>query len=451
MIESFSAVSHRPFTGTAAYVGAATAMARLATIKFRIKYLPWLGGKECVITFDMKQMNLLLAACATFVTSPLLAETITVNAGADAQERLQTAFIDAKPGDIVAIGAGRFELTDGLSLAVDKVTVIGAGANNTVLSFKGQKGAGEGLLVTSDDVILKGFAVEDSRGDGIKSKGADRIVYHQLRVEWTGGPKETNGAYGIYPVESTDVLIDGVTVKGASDAGIYVGQSRNIIVRNSVAMFNVAGIEIENCYGADVYLNTAMRNTGGILVFDLPNLPQMGGHDVRIFSNRIERNDTPNFAPKGNIVAGVPVGTGVMVMANRNVHVFGNAIGENSTGNVLIVGFPRPFNDATYNPLPRDVIVSANMHGRAGWAPQLTGGRAAPPMPPGVSFPILWDGAGSNINVRESAANVLSLGLWTDGKLTGNMNPAPVDLSTGTGVTAPSPVVLPAAMEAAVK
>jgi len=94
-------------------------------------------------------------------------------------------------------------------------------------------------------VAAADFAVEDSRGDGIKSKGANRIVYYRLRVEWTGGPKETNGAYGVYPVESSDVLIDSVTVKGASDAGIYVGQSRNIIVRNSVAMFNVAGIEIE--------------------------------------------------------------------------------------------------------------------------------------------------------------------------------------------------------------
>ena len=151
----------------------------------------------------------------------------------EATQRMQSALIDAKPGDVVQIGAGRFDLTDGLSLDVNKVTVRGAGPAKTILSFKGQKGAGEGLLVTSDDVVLRGFAVEDAKGDGIKSKGADRIVYHDLRVEWTGGPKETNGAYGVYPVESKDVLIDRVTVKGASDAGIYVGQSDRIIVRNS--------------------------------------------------------------------------------------------------------------------------------------------------------------------------------------------------------------------------
>ncbi len=157
--------------------------------------------------------------------------------------------------------------------------------------------AGEGLLVTSDDVVLRDFAVEDTRGDGIKSKGADRIVYKNIRVEWTGGAKETNGAYGVYPVESHDVLIDGVTVRGASDAGIYVGQSENIIVRGSVAEYNVAGIEIENSRRADVYGNTARHNAGGILVFDLPNLPIIGGGQVRVFANMVTVLDMTSRKP----------------------------------------------------------------------------------------------------------------------------------------------------------
>ena len=243
----------------------------------------------------------------------------------------------------------------------------------SILDFTGQIGSGEGFLITSDDVVLREFAVENSKGDGIKSKGADRIVYHKLRVEWTGGPLSTNGAYGIYPVESSDVLIDSVFVRGASDAGIYVGQSRNIIVRNSIALENVAGIEIENSYDADVYDNVAVHNTGGVLVFDLPNLLQMGGHNVRVFSNIIVDNMTPNFAPKGNIVAGVPTGTGIMVMANRNVQVFDNVIGDNGTANIMIVGYPNKFDDATYDPLPANVAIWDNQHLRAGFRTRLCG------------------------------------------------------------------------------
>ena len=399
----------------------------------------------------MKPIPFFLAASLLGLANAAFAGTIRVEPGADAQARLQSALIEASPGDTVEIGAGRFDLTDGLSLDIDRVTVRGAGPEATILSFKGQKGAGEGLLVTSDDVVLRGFAVEDAKGDGIKSKAAHRIVYHDLRVEWTGGPKAGNGAYGVYPVESSDVLIDKVTVKGASDAGIYVGQSKNIIVRNSLAMFNVAGIEIENSYNADVYGNVATRNTGGILVFDLPNLPQKGGHSVRIFKNRSFNNDTPNFAPPGNTVAGVPNGTGVIVMANRNVHVFDNDIADNGSTNIFIVGYRSSFTDTGYNPLPSDVLVSGNRHGRAGFAPgpQFVGG-AQMVAAMGAVPPIVWDGTGSNIQVRDKVP-ALSLGLKDPKDRETAANPAIADLSHGPEIVQPPAVMLPPSMEAAIK
>lgn len=390
------------------------------------------------------------ALCA--LVQPAFAKTISVAPGDGAQERLQEALIAAEPGDTVELGDGRFALTDGLSLDVAGVTVKGQGANKTVLDFSGQQGAGEGLLVTSDDVILRDFGVENSKGDGIKSKGADRIVYHKLRVEWTGGPKPTNGAYGIYPVESQDVLVDSVIVRGASDAGIYVGQSRNIVVRESIVMENVAGIEIENSYDADVHDNIATHNTGGVLVFDLPNLPQMGGKNVRVFDNIIVNNMTPNFAPKGNIVASVPTGTGVMVMANRNVEIFDNVLGENGTTNIMVVGYRFEYKDPKYDPLPQGVVVWDNQHGRAGWDPQFRGGKEiAAAM--GGSFPaIFWDGAGGADkapNIGDEVA-ALSLGLVDIMADPTTAQPAPLARSTTRPAALPA-IKLPDSMEAAVK
>jgi parallel beta-helix repeat protein len=390
------------------------------------------------------------AICA--LVQPAFAKTISVASGDGAQERLQEALITAEPGDVVELGAGRFALTDGLSLDVNGVSVRGQGIKETILDFSAQQGAGEGLLITSDDVVLKDFAVENSKGDGIKSKGADRIVYHKLRVEWTGGPKPTNGAYGIYPVESRDVLIDSVVVRGASDAGIYVGQSRNIVVRDSIAMENVAGIEIENSFDADVHDNIATHNTGGVLVFDLPNLPQMGGHNVRIFDNIIVDNMTPNFAPKGNIVANVPTGTGVMVMANRNVEIFDNVLGDNGTTNIMVVGYRFPHQDAKYDPLPRDVVIWDNQHGRAGWDPQFRGGKEiAAAM--GGSFPaIFWDGAGGADRapiVMDSTA-ALSLGLADINADPATAQPSPLAAATSRPAALPK-ITLPDAMEAAVR
>ncbi|WP_374576211.1 parallel beta-helix domain-containing protein [Phenylobacterium sp.] len=367
------------------------------------------------------------AAALAFVSQAAEAKTLKVSPSADAQEALQTALLDAKPGDVVRLAAGRYVLVDGLSLDVDDVTVRGAGPDKTVLSFSGQKGAGEGLLVTSNRVTVRDLAVEDTKGDGIKAKGVDQISFVNLRVEWTGGPKETNGAYGVYPVSSTNVLIDKVMVKGASDAGIYVGQSKNIVLKRSDAEFNVAGIEIENSMNADVFENVATHNAGGILVFDLPGLPQMGGHSTRVFNNKVVQNDTPNFAPKGNIVAGVPTGTGVMVMANRDVHVFANEIDENQSAAVMLVAYQQPFDDANYDPLPRQIVVRDNKIGRNGWNPQFPGGADLAAAAGGMLPPVLWDGVTVDPRSGESPEGAGQM-MLSDGPVMNLNLPAPSEM-----------------------
>ncbi|MEP3483036.1 MAG: hypothetical protein ABJP25_01365, partial [Sneathiella sp.] len=114
-----------------------------------------------------------------------------ITPGQDAQEKLQEALILAEPGQTVELAAGIFELTDGLSIDVANLTLIGQGMNKSILSFKSQQGGSEGLLITSDQVVLKDFAVEDAKGDAIKTKGVDGIAMIRVRAEWTGGPKST--------------------------------------------------------------------------------------------------------------------------------------------------------------------------------------------------------------------------------------------------------------------
>ena len=319
------------------------------------------------------------------------ADRDALSQAADFGLALQAQLIEAEPGSTVLLPEGVFHLVDGLSLDVDGVTLQGAGAGMTVLDFSGQVGAGEGLLVTSDDVTMAGFTIRETKGDGIKSKGADRIIYRDLTVEWLGEPDESNGAYGVYPVESTDVLVERVTVRGASDAGIYVGQSDNIIVRDSSVEYNVAGIEIENSTNADVYGNIVTRNTGGLLVFDLPDLPKTGGHSTRLFDNKIYGNNTRNFAPPGNIVAGVPSGTGILIMANDKVEVFDNTLADNRSAHILLSAYQDTFSDERYNPLRRNVLVTGNSYEDGGYEPQ--GEMALLAVFIGGSLPdVVWDG-----------------------------------------------------------
>ena len=310
--------------------------------------------------------------CICLFAFPFLqAEEISIGPSVNSQEQLQEALILAKPGDTINLQEGFYQFEDGLSLDIDNVKIVGAGMDKTVLSFADQKSGAQGLLVTSDKVILKDFAIEDAKGDALKVIGANGIYMVNIRTEWTGGPKSTNGAYGLYPVESKDVLIDGCIAIGASDAGIYVGQSENIIVRNSRAHYNVAGIEIENSYYADVYDNIASHNTGGILVFDLPDLPQQGGHHVRVFRNKAVDNDTDNFAPEGNIVGEVPRGTGIIIQANSDVEVFDNDISGNGTVNLSIVTYSAETEDENYYPHPKSIQVHGNRFGDGGFDPDV--------------------------------------------------------------------------------
>ena len=388
-------------------------------------------------------MRLIAAAAiaAIVITGAAEARTWRIRPGAGAEQQLQTALIEARPGDTVRLARGRFELSGGLSLDVDRVTIRGDGHDRSILSFNTQRSGAEGLLITSDNVTLRGFAVENARGDAIKARDCNGIHIREVRVEWTRGPNAENGAYGLYPVNCDNVLIERSIARGASDAGIYVGQSRNIIVRDNLAELNVAGIEIENSFNADVFGNTATRNTGGILVFDLPGLPQQGGHAIRVFENTITGNNTPNFAPAGNIVAGVPTGTGVLIMANSNVHVFENEIGDNGTINVLISAYRESFQDANYNPLARDIVIRNNAFGNTGFAPA---GDLAALSQLGVPIPdVLWDGAtvfsragtprtetvrivvNENTSTRTGTGSFLSLGMPVAGSPLTEAQPNP--------------------------
>jgi len=216
-----------------------------------------------------------------------------------------------------------------------------------------------------------------------------------VRAEWTGGPKDTNGSYGLYPVQCKNVLIEDSVVKGASDAGIYVGQSKNIIVRRNRAEYNVAGIEIENSQDADVYQNTSTNNTGGLLAFNLPDLPVKDGRNARLFENQVYANNTPNFAPKGTMVAKVPAGTGVIILATNHIDVYKNTIKDNATANVSIISYlttGNPMNDPTYDPYSDDIYIHDNTISGGGNNPT---GRIAEDLAPILGKPlpgILYDG-----------------------------------------------------------
>ncbi|MBI5670755.1 MAG: right-handed parallel beta-helix repeat-containing protein [Chloroflexi bacterium] len=292
--------------------------------------------------------------------APREPQTIIVKAG----ESIQEAVDKALPGDTVLVEPGVYHETVYVDTA--GITIKGVVQGDERPWLDGQKQLSDGFNTTGDDFTLEGFGIRDYIGNGVLTTGAERLVYRDLIIQ-------DAGIYGIYPVETTDVLIEKCVVSGIADAGIYVGQSRGpIIVRDNVAFENVTGIEIENSTHAEVYNNHVYNNTGGILVFLLPNNPSKVGYNTRVYDNIVENNNHPNFGAANAVVSKVPPGTGVMIMTADNTEVFNNIIRGNQTVGVALTSLYILYDRDTVfdlGPLPENNWIHDNTLENNGYDP----------------------------------------------------------------------------------
>lgn len=258
----------------------------------------------------------------------------------------------------IVLGEGTFKLDQQLTLRDAKnVTLWGQGMGVTVLDFGDQAAQSNGVDAVIDRFEAAYFTVLDAKKDGVRVENSTDIWLHHLEATWTDEENPENGAYGLYPVRSRNVLMENCEASNSSDAGIYVGQVVNAIVRNNVARKNVAGIEIENTQFAQVYGNLAEDNTAGLLIFDLPGNPIVG-RDIAVYDNVVRNNNTPNFAP-GGTVSQLPAGTGTFTMASRRVEIANNTYENNDTMDVGIVSGLVIEPDFTLWTTPRQELVGA--------------------------------------------------------------------------------------------
>ncbi len=342
----------------------------------------------------MKYLSLLVVAilsvaCSNPESEPVVWKSI--------EQSLQTQLITVEDGGTIELPEGNFMFTK--SLAMDgksNIVIKGKGMDKTRLSFKNQTEGAQGLLITNgNNIVLEDFSIEDAKGDNLKVSEVSGITFRRIRSVWADGPKTENGAYALYPVLCKNVLIEECIAMGSSDAGIYVGQSDSVIIRNSKAYWNVAGIESENSRWVEIYGNEAYENTGGILIFDLPGLTQYG-HTTKVYNNNVHDNNHENFAAKGNIVASIPPGTGFMILATHNLELTGNQIIDNKTLGAGIISYELTvalnegeqeqegaiggvqtvnnsyMADSLYNPYPYQIYIHDNTFSNSHWFPSMS-------------------------------------------------------------------------------
>ena len=298
-------------------------------------------------------------------------------------------------GLTVVLAAGTWTLDNQVTLrGASGVALVGQGMDATVLDFALEEVQTNGIDVIGDDFLVQDLTVKDARKDGVRVEDSDGVVMRRVRVTWSTPESSENGAYGLYPVKSSRVLIEDCEAFHAADAGIYVGQTQHTIVRRNTATGNVAGIEIENTQFADVYDNIAVGNTGGLLIFDLPGNPIVG-RDIWVHDNVITDNNTPNFAP-GGTVSMIPAGTGTIVLATRRLVIEDNEYGNNGSADIAIfsglvvegdpdgwhlttdelvgdtAGLGLPSDETgVFNYRTDNIVVTGNQHDGSGTAPDM--------------------------------------------------------------------------------
>jgi len=338
-----------------------------------------------------------LALCSCSSGPDAAACTVTIHPGGNDQMAFQMAFVDARDHAQICVAPGTYHFTDPLALAsLTGVSFRGLGATeaDVTLDFStmtsGERAVGFTMMT---NVSVSNMTIVDSIHDDLYFQHCTGVVVSHVTAGWVNRPM--HGAYAIYPVESTNVHIDHSTAFGSADAGLYIGQTTNCIVSNSIAHDNVAGLEIENSTNCEVYGNHTYDNTAGILVFELPGLPNHG-MTTSVHDNITEHNNHANFAA-GGIVQYVPVGIGVMVMGAHEIEVHGNRIMNNGTVGILLVDYQTavfagapPSTDATYDGHLRHVYVHDNMQSGTSMMPSAAVGGLAG-LDGTMEVDVLWD------------------------------------------------------------
>lgn len=282
---------------------------------------------------------------ASGYTFPNTAIFVPGEDGADITTALLAAINGAGTDEVIVLPKGTFKVTQAVAISASQngLTLAGHGIDETKLDFIDAP-SDDGIKVSSaNNIILRDFSVYEAAKNGIKVDQANGVHFNYVATIWenplTPGVEGTglNGIYGLYPVGSQNVLVENSYSKGSSDAGIYVGQTTNIVVRNNVAEHNVAGIEIENSSNADVYDNIAFDNTAGLLVFDLDGLDKAFGSNVRLFNNHSYSNNLANAG--SGFVGYVPKGTGSLVLASDGVEIFNNQFDDNNGSAIALTSY----------------------------------------------------------------------------------------------------------------
>lgn len=307
------------------------------------------------------------------------AQTITVQEG----ETIQRAIDRAQPGDTVKVPYRVYH--ESVALDTNNITLHGIpNENGEFPILDGRSEIADGVIASGNQFTIGYLHMRNYTDNGVLVEGVTDVHFHDLVTENTG-------VYGVYPVQSTNVLIERVRASGVNDAAIYAGQCENVIVRDSETFDSVIGIELENTVNGEVYNNHSHNNSLGLLLVLLPQLTSKISIDTKVYNNLFEDNNTENFARSDMTVSFVPPGLGILVAASDRNEIYNNTIRNNKTSGIGLFNLSLAYesHEIDVGQNPEYNYLHNNKYENNGYAPDEFIAHLGIP-----TGDILWDGSG---------------------------------------------------------
>ena len=283
------------------------------------------------------------------------ARTLTVHPG----ESIGAAISKAHPGDRIDVMPGVYHEgrpgdLNALTITVDRIAIVGLSRPNQPVVLENAGGQSFGIWVSpldstgpvaeenneeppcaSNGSTIHGFLVR-----GFTLRGFDRHGLHLACVDGfliDRNAAENNGVYGLFPVTSRHGALTNNTVRGtARDAGIYVGQSDDVLITGNESTDNLIGIEVELSRNVAVIDNQSSSNTIGIFVDVLFGKIELTQETTLIAHNAVDDNNRPNTSNPGDITAIFPPGLGILLVGADTTTVTENDVTHNGFAGIAV-------------------------------------------------------------------------------------------------------------------
>ncbi|HEX9713454.1 MAG TPA: right-handed parallel beta-helix repeat-containing protein [Actinomycetota bacterium] len=238
----------------------------------------------------------------------------------DQYPTIAAAVDGASSGTIVELAPRSY--AEYVRIDVPGLVLRGMGASPSDTMIEGGSVRGVGLTVEAPGVLIERLTVRRTTFAGIFVNGAERVTVSDVVLE-------SNDQYGIRMVGVRGGVIRRVHATRSARAGVSIASCLvcDVVVEDALLELNMAGVAITDASNVVVRRSLIRRNGTGIAIRSLitgDQAPQRGAH---IHGNTIEDNTYfPVTPPALSAELEVTTGTGIWLSGAQHVLIASNAV-----------------------------------------------------------------------------------------------------------------------------